>query len=433
MSTEEKLIDVTKKPERAVTVAVFKKGGDREMSYELFNELELLAETAGAEVVETFHQELSRPIGATYIGKGKLAEIKEFAKENKIVLAIFDDELSPVQIRNLEKELEIKVLDRSGLILDIFAQRAQTSEAITQVELAQMQYLMPRLTRMWTHLSKQYGGGIGTRGPGETQIEVDRRLIRTRIERLKDKLKVIEVQGDQKRRSRGNVPNFALVGYTNAGKSTLMKAITDSDVYIEDKLFATLDTTTRKFSLPSGQDAILSDTVGFIRKIPSHLVASFRSTLAEARESDFIVHVVDISHKYFELHIKTVEDTLQKLKITDKPILQVFNKIDLLDELEMVKVYEDKYPDSIFISASKNINIETLLNKFQELYDRSSNNFKIFLPYEQAGLIQKLFALTEIVEQKDDETGSYYDLKVQDESLFHFKNIFDQFIVEDEK
>lgn len=433
MSTEEKLIDVTKKPERAITIAVFKKGGDREMSYELFNELELLAETAGAEVVETFHQELSRPLGATYIGKGKLAEIKEYIKENKIVLAIFDDELSPVQIRNLEKEIEIKVLDRSGLILDIFAQRAQTSEAITQVELAQMQYLMPRLTRMWTHLSKQYGGGIGTRGPGETQIEVDRRLIRTRIERLKDKLKVIEVQGDQKRRSRGNVPNYALVGYTNAGKSTLMKAITDSDVYIEDKLFATLDTTTRKFSLPSGQDAILSDTVGFIRKIPSHLVASFRSTLAEARESDFIVHVVDISHKYFELHIKTVEDTLQKLKITDKPILQVFNKIDLLDELEMVKVYEDKYPDSIFISASKNINIETLLNKFQELYDRSSNNFKIFLPYEQAGLIQKLFSLTEIVEQNDDETGSYYKLKVQDDSLFHFKNIFDPFIVENEK
>ena len=433
MSIVEKLIDVTKKPERAVTIAVFKKGGDREMSYELFNELELLAETAGAEVVESFHQELNRPIGATYIGKGKLAEIKEYAKENKIVLAIFDDELSPVQIRNLEKELEIKVLDRSGLILDIFAQRAQTSEAKTQVELAQMQYLMPRLTRMWTHLSKQYGGGIGTRGPGETQIEVDRRLIRTRIERLKDKLKVIETQSDQKRRSRGNVPTFALVGYTNAGKSTLMKAITEADVYIENKLFATLDTTTRKFSLPSGQDSILSDTVGFIRKIPSHLVASFRSTLAEAREADFIIHVVDISHKYFAEHIKTVDTTLAKLKITDKPVLQVFNKIDLLDELEMVKVYQDQYPDSIFVSASKNMNIEALLNKFQELYDRSSNNFRIFLPYEQASLIQKLFALTEIVEQNDDDTGSYYNLKIQDENLFHFKNIFEQFIVEDEK
>lgn len=432
MSSVEKLTNVTKKPERAVTVAVFKKGGDREMSHELFNELELLAETAGAEVVETFHQELTRPVGATYIGKGKLAEIKEFAIENKISSAIFDDELSPVQIRNLEKELEIKVLDRSGLILDIFAQRAQTSEAKTQVELAQMQYLMPRLTGMWTHLSKQHGG-IGTRGPGETQIEVDRRLIRTRIERLKNKLKVIEVQGDQKRRSRSNVPNFALVGYTNAGKSTLMKAITDSDVYIENKLFATLDTTTRKFSLPSGQDAILSDTVGFIRKIPSHLVASFRSTLAEARESDFIIHVVDISHKYFLEHIKTVESTLEKLKITNKPILQVFNKIDLLDELEMVKVYEDQFPDSIFISASKNMNIETLLNKFQELYDRSSNSFIIFLPYEQAELIQKLYSLTEIVSQNDKDSGSYYNLKVQDENLFHFKNIFEQFIVKNEE
>ena len=432
MPLEDKFVEVKKKPEKAITVAVFKKGGDRDMSHELFNELELLADTAGANVIENFHQELTRPVGATYIGKGKLAEIKEYSIENDVKLVIFDDELSPVQIRNLEKELEIKVLDRSGLILDIFAQRAQTSEAKTQVELAQMQYLMPRLTRMWTHLSKQHGG-IGTRGPGETQIEVDRRLIRTRIERLKEKLKIIDTQSNQKRKSRGNVATFALVGYTNAGKSTLMKAITDSDVYIENKLFATLDTTTRKFNLPSGQDAILSDTVGFIRKLPSHLVASFRSTLAEARESDFIIHVVDISHKYFAEHIKTVDKTLEKLKITDKPILQVFNKIDLLDELEMVQVYEDQYPDSMFVSASKNMNIEALLNKFQELYDRNSKSFQIFLPYEQAVLIQRLYSLSEIVSQIDKDTGSHYKLKVQDENLFHFKNIFEQFIVENEE
>lgn len=428
MPLEDKFIEIKKKPEKAITVAVFQKGADREKAHELFNELELLADTAGANVIETFHQELRRPIGATYIGKGKLAEIKDFIQENDVKLAIFDDELTPVQIRNIEKELEIKILDRSGLILDIFAQRAQTREAKTQVELAQMQYLMPRLTRMWTHLSKQYGG-IGTRGPGETQIEVDRRLIRARIEKLKDKLKLIDTQSDQKRKSRDKVLTFALVGYTNAGKSTLMRAITESEVYIEDKLFATLDTTTRKFNLPNGQDAILSDTVGFIRKLPSHLVASFRSTLAEVRESDFIIHVVDISHKYFDEHIKTVEKTLAKLNIVDKPILQVFNKIDLLDEIEMVKVYEDKYPNSIFVSAHKNMNINALLNKFQDLYDRSSNNFDIFLPYEHAELVQKLYLLTDIISQTDNDYGSYYKLKVQDEKLFHFKNIFEDYIV----
>lgn len=425
---EDKLIEIKKRPEKAVLVSVFRKGADREMSYELFEELKLLADTAGADVVEMFHQELTKPIGATYIGKGKIEEIKEFVVENEVKLAIFDDELSPVQLRNLEKKFDIKVLDRSGLILDIFAKHAQSSEAKTQVELAQMQYLMPRLTRMWTHLSKQFGG-IGTRGPGETQIEVDRRIIRTRIEKLKDKLKVIETQSSQKRKTRSKVATFALVGYTNAGKSTLMKAITNADVYIENKLFATLDTTTRRFELPNGQEAILSDTVGFIRKLPSHLVASFRSTLAEARESDFIVHVVDISHKYFVEHIKTVEKTLKKLNITDKPILQVFNKIDLLDEKEMVNVYEEMYPDSIFVSAFENNNIKNLLDKFQEFYDRTSNQFTLFVTYSDAGIINKLYALAEIVEQIDDDYGSKYIIKVQDENLFHFKNLFEKFIV----
>jgi len=428
MPLEDKYIDVQKAPEKAIAVAVFEKGGDREMAFELFEELVLLAETAGANVVDKFHQELRNPVVSTYVGKGKLQEIHDYVIENEIKIALFDDELSPVQIRNIEKKLEIKVLDRSGLILDIFAQRAQTREAKTQVELAQMQYLMPRLTRMWTHLSKQHGG-IGTRGPGETQIEVDRRLIRTRIDKLKSKLDVIEAQSDQQRKSRTKIATYALVGYTNAGKSTLMKAITDSDVYVENKLFATLDTTTRRFDLPGGQGALLSDTVGFIRKLPSHLVASFRSTLAEAKESDFILHVIDVSHKYFEEHMNTVEKTLEQLGITDKPVLKVFNKIDLLDEIEMVNVYRDKYPDSIFVSAYKNMNIERLLDKFQEMYDRTSNEFTIFLPYDKANLLQDLFALTEIDEQTDEDTGSYYEIKVQDENLFHFQNKFEAYIV----
>lgn len=428
MPLEDKYIEIQKAPEKTIAVAVFEKGGDREMAFELFEELVFLADTAGANVVEKFHQELRTPVVSTYVGKGKLQEIHDYIKENEITLALFDDELSPVQIRNIEKKLEIKVLDRSGLILDIFAQRAQTREAKTQVELAQMQYLMPRLTRMWTHLSKQHGG-IGTRGPGETQIEVDRRLIRTRIDKLKSKLEIIESQSDQQRKSRKKIPTYALVGYTNAGKSTLMKAITDSDVYVENKLFATLDTTTRRFDLPGGQYALLSDTVGFIRKLPSHLVASFRSTLAEAKESDFILHVIDVSHKYFEEHINTVEETLEQLGIKDKPILKVFNKIDLLDEIEMVNVYRDKYPDSIFVSAYKNMNIERLLDKLQSMYDRSSNEFTIFLPYEKSNLIQDLFALTEIEKQTDEDTGSYYNLKVQDENLFHFQNKFEDFLV----
>lgn len=429
---EDKLIEIQKKPERAITVSVFKKGSDREMSFELFEELSLLADTAGAEVVDTFYQELSTPISATYIGKGKIEEIKDYIDNNGISLAIFDDELSPMQIRNLENKLNIKILDRSGLILDIFAKHAQSNEAKTQVELAQMQYLMPRLTRMWTHLSKQFGG-IGTRGPGETQIEVDRRIIRTRIEKLKDRLRTIETQNKQKRKTRGKVPSFALVGYTNAGKSTLMKAVTNSDVYIENKLFATLDTTTRRFELPSGQEAIFSDTVGFIRKLPSDLVASFRSTLAEAGESDFIVHVVDISHKYFTEHIKTVEKTLDKLKITDKPIIQVFNKIDLLDEIEMVKVYEDMYSNSVFVSAYTGENIDLLLNKLQDIYDQTSNLFSIYLPYSASGSINKLYSLSDIIEQIDDDNGSRYTVKVQDDNIFHFNNLFEDYIINNGK
>ena len=301
------LIVTGKKIENAVAISVNKKGGDRELAMEHLDELEFLAETAGAKVIEKVYQELPRKNKATVIGKGKVQEVLELIQDENIELVIFDDDLSPAQVKNLEKAWNVKVLDRSGIILDIFCERAQTVEAKTQVELAQLQYLMPRLTRMWTHLSKQYGG-IGSKGPGETQIETDRRIIRTKIEKLKSKLEVIDKQNAQKRKNRTSTPRFALVGYTNAGKSTLMKAITNSEVYIQDELFATLDTTVRGFELPNGQEAILSDTVGFIRKLPTHLVASFRSTLAETSESDIILHVVDVSHYNYKDQIQVVDE-----------------------------------------------------------------------------------------------------------------------------
>ncbi|HOK14733.1 MAG TPA: GTPase HflX, partial [Candidatus Kapabacteria bacterium] len=295
--------------ERAIACSVKVKGSNREEAMEDLDELVFLAETAGAEIIHKIYQELPKINSATVLGKGKLEEVKQIVKEDNITLIIFDDNLSPAQVNNLEKELNIKVTDRSSIILDIFATRARTNEAKTQVELAQLQYILPRLTRMWTHLSKQYGG-IGTRGPGETQIETDRRIIRLRIQNLKEKLKEIELQKKEQRKKRSEMPKFALVGYTNVGKSTLINTITNAGVYVEDKLFATLDTTVRQFSLPSGQKALISDTVGFIKKLPHNLVASFKSTLMEAMEADVLLHVIDVSHKLFREQIETVNKTL---------------------------------------------------------------------------------------------------------------------------
>lgn len=308
----------------------------RDQSDELLNEyldeLAFLTETAGAIPVRRFTQKIDRPDPKTFIGSGKLAEIKEYIEANQIDLFISDDELSPSQLRNIEKEVKIKVMDRNNLILDIFAGRARTSHAKTQVELAQYQYLLPRLTRMWTHLERQKGG-IGMRGPGESQIETDRRIIQTKIAKLKERLREIDRQMATQRKNRGEMVRVALVGYTNVGKSTIMNMVSKSDVFAENKLFATLDTTVRKVVL-NQIPFLLSDTVGFIRKLPTQLIESFKSTLDEVREADILLHVVDISHPAFEDHIRAVNETLKDIGSLDKPILMVFNKIDAFTYIE---------------------------------------------------------------------------------------------------
>jgi GTP-binding protein HflX len=317
--------------EKTAIVGIVTQNQSEEKLNEYLDELEFLTFTAGGEVVKRFSQKMERPNPKTFVGTGKIEEINLFVKENQISTLIFDDELTPSQQKNISKIIDCKILDRTHLILDIFAQRAETSYARTQVELAQCQYLLPRLSGMWTHLERQKGG-IGMRGPGETEIETDRRIVRDRIALLKDKIKAIDKQMGTQRSNRGAMVRVALVGYTNVGKSTLMNAIGKSDVFVENKLFATLDTTVRKVVIKN-LPFLLSDTVGFIRKLPTQLVDSFKSTLDEVREADLLLHVVDISHPEFEDHIASVNQTLLDIKANDKPVIMVFNKIDAYKHL----------------------------------------------------------------------------------------------------
>ncbi|MCB8994172.1 MAG: GTPase HflX [Bacteroidales bacterium] len=337
--------------ERAVLVGVINQYQDEKEVSEYLDELAFLTETAGAIPVKFFTQKLEAPNPRTFIGSGKLEEIREFVIENDINIVIFDDELSPTQLRNLDKELNIRILDRTNLILDIFATRAKTAHAKTQVELAQYQYLLPRLTRMWTHLERQKGG-IGLRGPGETEIETDRRIIRDKITRLKEQLGKIDKQMATQRKNRAKMTRVALVGYTNVGKSTLMNLISKSDVFAENKLFATLDTTVRKVVIDN-LPFLLSDTVGFIRKLPHDLVESFKSTLDELREADILLHVVDISHPGFEDQIRVVNETLKEIGAGDKNMIMVFNKIDAYS-------YVKKDEDDLSPSTKENLNLEEL-------------------------------------------------------------------------
>ena len=361
----------------AVLVGIINLEQDEEKVREYLDELAFLTETAGAEPMKRFTQKIDIPNPKTFIGAGKLDEVKEFMDEHDIDLAIFDDELSPSQLRNIEKILERGVLDRTNLILDIFASRAQTSYARTQVELAQYEYLLPRLTRMWTHLERQRGG-IGMRGPGETEIETDRRIVRDKISLLKSKLQKVDKQMATQRKNRGALVRVALVGYTNVGKSTMMNLLAKSEVFAENKLFATLDTTVRKVVI-GNLPFLLSDTVGFIRKLPTQLVESFKSTLDEVREADLLVHVVDISHANFEEHIESVNKIIAEIEAADKPTIMAFNKIDAFDYVE--KEEDDLTPktkenwsledwrrtwmakqdlDVLFVSAVKKENIDTL-------------------------------------------------------------------------
>ena len=339
--------------EKAVLIGLISPDVTREQAYEYLDELAFLAKTAGAEPIRNFTQKLKHPDNKTFLGKGKIEEVRLFAEENDIKLIIFDDDLNPSQIRNIEKLFgeETKILDRSNLILDIFASRAQTAQARTQVELAQYQYLLPRLTRMWTHLERQKGG-IGMRGPGETQIETDRRIINDKIALLKKKLVKIDKQSTTRRKGREHLIRVALIGYTNAGKSTLMNKLAKSEVFAENKLFATLDTTVRKVVI-GNLPFLLTDTVGFIRKLPHQLVESFKSTLDEVREADLLIHLVDIASPYFEDHIEVVNQTLAELKVGDKSTLLVFNKIDAYTFIE-------KEDDDLTPVLPENLSLEDL-------------------------------------------------------------------------
>ncbi|MDD7759482.1 MAG: GTPase HflX [Candidatus Limisoma sp.] len=382
------MIDKTKMDyvgERAVLVGLITQTQSELKANEYLSELAFLAETAGAQTVKTFLQRIDYPNSRTFVGKGKLDEIRQFVEDNDIELVVFDDDLTSKQVQNIENELKVKILDRTTLILDIFARRAQTATARTQVELAQYQYLLPRLTRMWTHLERQRGG-IGMRGPGETQIETDRRIILDKISRLKAELKNIDRQKSMQRKNRGKLTRIALVGYTNVGKSTLMNLLSKSDVFAENKLFATLDTTVRKVIIEN-LPFLLTDTIGFIRKLPTHLVDSFKSTLDEVRDADILVHVVDISHPQFEEQIEVVNRTLQDVcQSKDKPMLMVFNKIDAFtykkkddDDLtprsrenipleELKQTWMAKMNDNcIFISARERLNIDELKHRLYEM------------------------------------------------------------------
>lgn len=377
----------TRTEDRAVLVGLIQKDQTEAQANEYLDELAFLADTAGASAVKRFTQKLPHPDSRTFVGKGKLEEIRQYVQQHGIPLVIFDDELSGSQISNIEKELKVKTIDRSDLILDIFAGRARTAQARVQVELAQYQYLLPRLKGLWKHLERQ-GGGIGTRGPGETEIETDRRIVKDKISLLRKRLSEIDKQAFTQRKERGELIRVALVGYTNVGKSTLMNLLSKSEVFAENKLFATLDTTTRKVVLEN-TPFLLSDTVGFIRKLPHHLVESFKSTLDEVREADILLHVVDISHPKYEEQMGVVNKTLQELKAFDKPILVVFNKMDryeaeFFDPWLSEEVKEDLLRDlrqrweeatqqqCVFISATERENIEALrtlvIEKVRDMY-----------------------------------------------------------------
>jgi GTP-binding protein HflX len=380
--------------ETAVLVGLIQQEQTPEQVTEYLDELSFLAETAGATTIKRFTQRLPRPDSKTFVGKGKLEEIKEYCRGKNVTLVIFDDELTGSQLLNIEKEVGVKIIDRSDLILDIFAARARTSQAKVQVELAQYQYLLPRLKGMWTHLERQ-GGGIGSRGPGETEIETDRRIVKDKISLLRKRLSEIDKQAFTQRKERGEFIRVALVGYTNVGKSTIMTLLSKSDVFAENKLFATLDTTTRKVVFEN-TPFLLSDTVGFIRKLPHHLVESFKSTLDEVREADILLHVIDVSHPQYEEQIGVVNKTLQELKAFDKPILSVFNKMDMYIERtfddwledqvkeELLQDLKDKWNlatdhNCVFVSAVEKMNIDELR---EMMLERVRAQYKIRYPYK---------------------------------------------------
>lgn len=421
MSTLESI--TTQREERVFLVGLGSKGTEVALwrVEDSLAELARLAETAGLTVVGSTYQKLDSPHPATYIGSGKVDEVRQAVQSEEAGVVIFDDELSPAQQRNLEKNFgeNVKVLDRTALILDIFAQHASTREGQLQVELAQYEYRLPRLTRMWTHLARQSGGGsaragaggVGVRGPGETQLEVDRREIGLKIAHIKRDLEDVRRHRDQHRRqrSKSGIPIIALVGYTNAGKSTLLNALSGAKVLAEDKLFATLDPTTRRVTLPAGREVLFTDTVGFIQKLPTDLVAAFRATLEEIAEADLLLHVVDISHPMADAQIEAVEEVLESLKITQKPLVMAWNKADLLTEEQRAELQTDtaRYSDTVLISAETGEGIPNLLNTIEATLRRQMVEMSLRIPYREGELLNLLHEQGLIEEERHEADGTH--------------------------
>jgi GTPase len=398
------------KRERAIIVGVARRGQSRLEVDDYLDELELLADTAGADIVERIVQERHKLDPAFMIGRGKVKELALAAKYLDADLIIFDDDLTPAQAKNIEDACNIKIIDRSGLILDIFAKHARTREARIQVELAQLQYLASRLTRIWTHLSRQVGG-IGVRGPGETQLEVDRRLIRKRIGLLESSLEKIAKQRNNRRKNRNEMFKVALVGYTNVGKSTILNTLTEAKVLVENQLFATLDSTVKILEFSDHQKILLIDTVGFIRKLPHHLVASFKSTLEEVVDADLLLHVADITSPFFEEQMKTVIEVLRDLNIDDKPVIKVFNKIDKLEDPSLMASIKEREDPAVFISAHKGIFIEELTSTIQSTLEKMSKNLRIQFPVTESAILSRLHSLADIYSTVYEDTTGIIELK----------------------
>jgi len=406
------------------------KGQSRSSTEEHLTELALLAETAGTEVIHIESQGREKIDSAYYIGKGKCEQLKGIAVEMDIDVIIFDDDLTPGQARNLEKLFKRRIIDRTGIILDIFARRAQTSEAKIQVELAQLNYLLPRLTRHWAHLSRQTGGGVYLRGPGETQLETDRRVVRERIATLKRKLQGIERSRATQRKKRSEMPVTALVGYTNAGKSTLLNAITQAEVFVEDKLFATLDPVVRCYEYDEGRKVLFTDTVGFIRKLPHHLVASFKSTLEEVISADLVIHVVDVAHPFYLEQMEQVRQIMQEIGAGDRPVMTVFNKVDLVRADSALALARNRFPEANFISALRRIGLEKMLKDIADRLFNPSLNGKIVIEPERAMEWNERFPQVKVIARKfveDKVVIQFTTLPKYKDSLYEFAgtgNIF---------
>ena len=418
------------KKERAILVGVVHSRQDRDLVDEYLDELELLADTAGAEVLYRVIQERDAIDPAYFIGKGKVDFLAKLVSEQQADVVVFDEDLTPAQAKNLEEKCKTKIIDRSGLILDIFARRAKTREAKTQVELAQLQYLLPRLTRRWTHLSRQAGGvGIGLRGPGETQLEVDRRMIRKRIATLSNELEKISQQRALRRRRRTDLFNVALLGYTNVGKSTLMNALTTSEVFVEDRLFATLDSTVRLLDHAGDQNILLIDTVGFVRKLPHHLVASFKSTLEETTEADLLIHVVDCSHPHFRDQMHVINGVMKELHIDDRPVITVFNKIDLVEDKSRLREIKDEFDGSILISAQRGLFIEDLRQEIIKFATEHSITTNIKVNLSEQKLLASIYEWARVL-NRDYEDG-YVQLQIRYPSTLErkFKQLVEEGVV----